>query len=82
MGYQRASRWPSGGLRVALTGAPAPDIWPRSAGYQTCRIADFLVGKPHAFQTLSAASGARAFGKPRYGRCGILRHGLNSGAPG
>ena len=55
---------------------------PGSAGFQACRIADFPVGKPHGFQTLTASSGARGFGNPRYGRFGNLRYGLNSGAPG
>ena len=40
----------------------------RSAGFQTCRIADFQIGR------VSQWRGGCGFGNPRYSRLGSLRH--------
>jgi len=44
---------------------------PRSAGFQTGRIADFQVGWLWKKKTLEA-SNARRFGNPRYGASSVL----------
>jgi hypothetical protein len=54
-------------------------VWPnRSAGFQTCCIADIHVGKPRNLSPFTR----RRFGNPRYGRLGSLRylvgHGVDS----
>ena len=44
----------------------------RSAGFQTCCIADFQIGR------VSQWRGVRGFGNPRYSRLGSLRYGSSA----
>ena len=45
-----------------------------SAGFRTCCIADFPVGRASAIRNGENCSSARRFGNPRYSRLGSLRY--------
>ncbi len=59
---------------------PRSTYRPRSAGFQTCCIADFQIGRGRAFRARATSRGvagdrtARGFGNPRYSRLGSLRY--------
>src|SRR5437588_13047355 len=48
----------------------------RSAGFQTCRIADFQVGRAWNSTAGLILTAIRRFGNPRYSRFGNLRYGF------
>src|SRR5437588_10396478 len=48
----------------------------RSAGFQTCRIADFQVGTAWNSTAGLILTAIRRFGNPRYSRFGNLRYGF------
>ena len=60
-------------MKANFQAEPRP---PRSAGFQTCCIADFQIGGASELQARAASTTASGFGNPRYSRLGSLRYGV------